>query len=186
VKEREREIYSANFILVHSSLSYIQFPKQPLGSTSNHSHITNYTPTKRRSWNHKNHSPSLQTHTLTSFHTPTSFWKNKYKNHERNWLHLSLQESESSYDQTLNQCTAIKKSCKLLKNFFQNQFQSHCIWYQTSVFCFKGKAIFIAHKTSRSRQHLWAKTILIHFQNRLTGFQKAIMKCHNQPVEKSF
>jgi len=27
---------------------------------------------------------------------------------------------------------------------------------------------------------------LIQIQNRLTGFQKAIMKCYNQPVEKTF
>jgi len=45
--EREKEIYSANFILVHSTLIYIQFPEQPLGSTSNHSQITTYTTTKR-------------------------------------------------------------------------------------------------------------------------------------------
>ena len=62
---REREIYSVNFILVHSTLSYIQFPEQPLSSTSNHSQITIYTNTKRWFWNHKNHSPSLQTHTFS-------------------------------------------------------------------------------------------------------------------------
>ena len=175
-------------------MSYIQFPEQPLGSTSNHSQITTYTTTKRWSWNHKNHSPSLQTHTSSHnnlwiyriSHTLTSLWKIKYKNYESNKIHLSLQKSESSYVQTLNQCTTIQQSCKPFEKLLSNQSQSHCVWYKTSVFCFEKKAIFIAHKTSRSRQHLLAKTVFIHIQNRLTCFQKAIMKCHNQPIEKSF
>jgi len=103
----------------------------------------------------------------------TNLWKSKYKNHERNTLHLSLQDSESSYDQTLNQCIAIQQSCKFLKNFFRNQSQSHCIWYLTCVFCFKIKAIFIALKTSHSRQHLWAKTVFDSLPKQINRFSKS-------------
>jgi len=42
----ERERLLSQFILVHSTLSYIQFPEQPLGSTSNQTHITIHTITR--------------------------------------------------------------------------------------------------------------------------------------------
>jgi len=37
---RDRKIYITRFILVHSTLSYIQFSEQPLGSISNQFQIT--------------------------------------------------------------------------------------------------------------------------------------------------
>ncbi len=62
-KELEREIYTVNFILVHSTLSYIQFLEQPLGFTSNHLQVTTTQPQRGDLENHKTHSPSLQLHT---------------------------------------------------------------------------------------------------------------------------
>ena len=88
---------------------------------------------------------------------------------------MSLQESESSYDHTLNHCTTKQQSCKTFEKLLSNQSQSHFFLF-----------LFIAHKSSHSRQHLLSKIVLIHIQNRLIGFQKAVMKCHNQLVEKLF
>jgi len=156
----EREIYSANFILVHSTLSYIQFPKQPLGSISNHSQITPYTTTKRWSWNHKNHSSSLQAHTFSQNNLWLYRISIQLQVYERTITRI-MKGTDYTWVYKNQKAPMIKPGTsaqlfnnlvKLLKNFFQNQSQSHCVWFQTSIF-FKRKAIFIALKVSRSRQH---------------------------------
>ena len=101
---REREIYLANFILVHSTLSYIQFPKQPLGSTSNQSQITIHTIHKEVILIPQEPLTLFALHTtlvgtpsdLTSFHTLHKFIKEQLQESERNKLHLVIQESQSS------------------------------------------------------------------------------------------
>jgi len=139
------------------------------------------TTTKRWSWNHKNHSPSLQTHTFNQ----NNLWLYRISKHLQVYERkntIIMKGTNYSWVYRNKKVLMIKpwtsaqlfnNLVKLLKNFFQNQSQTHCIWYQTSIFCFKRKVIFIALKTSRSRQHLWAKTILIHIQNILTGFKKS-------------
>jgi len=176
-----RERLLNQFILVHSTLSCIQFPKTPLGSTSNQSQIATHTNTNRWSWYHKNHSPSLLytplvrtpsdftgfPHTSQVYkRTNTTIMKGTdytwvYKNHRapmiRPWTSAQL----------------FSNLANPWKTFLKNQSQSHCIWYLSCIFVSKRKVLFIALKTSRSRQQLWAKTVLIQLQNRLTGFWKA-------------
>ena len=153
--EREREIYTTNFILVHSTFSYIQFPEQPLGSTSNHSHITTTQPQRCDIENHKTHSPSLQPHTSSQnnlwlcriSHTLTSLWKYNYKNHERNRKHLRLQKPGSPM---IKSCTSAKLNNNFV-NFWKTSFIisislcliSNCV--KTCVYYFESKAIFIEY-----------------------------------------
>ena len=161
----EREIYTANFTLLHSTLIYIHFPEQPLGSTSNHSQLTTTQSQRGDLENHKTHSPSLQPHTSSQntlwlcriSHTLTSLWKYNYRNHERNRKHLRLQKP---WSHVIRSCTNAKLN-KNLANFEKLLSKlisislcliSNCV--KIGVFVSKEKLYLYHSKTTRSRQYL--------------------------------
>ena len=134
---RKREIYTTNFILVHSTLSCIQFLEQPLGFTTNHLQITTAQPQRGDLENHKTHLPPLQPQTSSQntlwlcriSHTLTSLWKYNYKNHERNRKHLILQKPWSPM---IRSCTSAKLNNNLA-NFEKllSKLISISLWFQT-------------------------------------------------------
>jgi len=85
----ERERLLNKFILVHSTLSYIQFPDNHWVPLVTQSHITIHTTTKRWSWYHRNHSPSCQTYTFSQ----NTLWLTRFPHTSQVYKRKKIQES---------------------------------------------------------------------------------------------
>jgi len=143
--------------------------RKPLGPTSNQSQITTHIITKRWSWYHKNHSPSLL-HTplvrtpsnFTGFHTLHKFIKEQI---QESWKEHITPEFTGITELLKSDLELVHNYLAILQTFefFFSKSISISLYLISFLlfYCFERKTIFIALKTSCYRHPSWGKIVLI-------------------------